>query len=124
MEIKGTVSQLLAEQSGSGSGDRAWRKQELIIDIPGNYKRQVCISLWGDNIDNYKLAVGDEVIASIDIDSREYNGRWYTNVKAWKIVKGNAEAAPSSSAGEVPWDAYAKAPTDLSSGDQEDDLPF
>ncbi len=124
LEIKGTVVQLLPIQSGQGSGDRSWRKQDFVLDIPSNYKRQVCISLWGDNIESYKLAVGEEVTASIDIESREYNGKWYTNVKAWKIVKSSSDTPEVGAPNETPWDAYATPPADGGGNSDFDDLPF
>lgn len=62
---------------------------------PGNPRQlpqKVCLTIWGDSIDQYKLKAGEEVNASIDIESREYNGKWYTDVKAWKIEKQGGQA--------------------------------
>jgi hypothetical protein len=55
--------------------------------------------IWGESIDQFALKVGDDVTASVDLESREYNGRWYTDVKAWKVEKGGAQKpkeAPSA----------------------------
>ncbi len=52
---------------------------------------------WGDKIDDFQIKQNDEVEVSIDIESREFNGRWYTDVKAWKVAKtssGGGESAP------------------------------
>ena len=91
MEIKGKVIEILAIQSGEGQ--RAWRKQDFIIETPSQYPKKVCISLWGEKIEDAALKVGEEISASIDLESREYNGRWYTNVRAWKIEKQNQNLA-------------------------------
>ena len=111
MEITGKVVKLLDLQTGTGkNGD--WRKQEYIIEIPGKYPKQVCCNAWGDIIDEIGLQVGDEVKASIDIQSREYNGRWYTDVKIWKAEKGGAQVDEDRN-------SYIDAAPHT-----EDDLPF
>ncbi len=98
MEIEGKLSELLPEQSGQGKNGNAWRKRSFVIEtLDDQYPKKVCIDAWGDRIENVtSLAVGDEVTVSFDIESREYNGRWYTNVKAWKIDKKQAANAPSN----------------------------
>jgi hypothetical protein len=122
LELKGTISQILPLQSGN-SANGTWRKQEFILDIPGQYKKQVCLYAWGDNIDNFKLQEGEEVTASIDLESREYNGRWYTNVKVWKVARTESSAPPPTG-DEVPWSSYSEQPANLSSDNDLDDLPF
>jgi hypothetical protein len=99
MEISGTVVNLLPMQTGQGKNG-AWKKQEFILETPGQYPKKVCISLWGEKIDENKLVSGDKITASINIESREFNGRWYTDVRAWKIQKGvaagsNRDAPPT-----------------------------
>ena len=122
MEITGKIVQLLPEQSGQGSRG-TWRKQEFIIEVPGNYPKKVCISMWGDNIDTFGIKQGEDITASIDIESREYNGRWYTNVKAWKIARPETsnEGPPETS-----WPEPSDQLTSASSqeGGDFDDLPF
>lgn len=88
MEITGTVISLLPLQSGQGKNGSAWKKQEFILETPGQYPKKVCVSLWGEKVDETRISVGEKVTASINIESREYNGRWYTDVRAWKIAKG------------------------------------
>ena len=95
MELKGRVLQLLAQQTGQGKRG-TWRKQEFILETPGQYPKKVCLSVWGDKIDQYRLAVGDVVTVSVDLESREYNGRWYTEARAWRVEKteGGQESPP------------------------------
>ncbi|MCK9561300.1 MAG: DUF3127 domain-containing protein [Bacteroidales bacterium] len=93
MEIQGKLTQILPLQTGEGKNG-TWKKQEFIIETSGQYPKKICISMWGDKINNALLQVGNELTAHIDIESREYNGRWYTEVKAWKIEgKTNNESA-------------------------------
>jgi hypothetical protein len=75
------------------------------------------VSLWGEKVDENRINIGEKITASINIESREYNGRWYTDVRAWKIAKssggGQSQEAPPMDASFAP---------DASSG--SDDLPF
>lgn len=120
LKINGTVTQLLPEQSGEGRNG-PWRKQEFILETEGNYPKQICIVVWGDNIDKFGVQDGERLTAHIDIASREFNGRWYTDVKAWKIEReqpGDAAGAPSIDPNEPfpeppPWE-----------GEDSDGLPF
>ena len=120
MELTGTVIALLPEVSGQGKNG-TWRKQEFILEIPSQFPKKVCISLWGDRIDQANLKINDSVTASIDIESREYNSRWYTEVKAWKVDKAGAGAgnAGSSNSGGAPL-----PPVTTFNEDDSDDLPF
>lgn len=114
MEIKGKVIQLLPMQRGMGKKGE-WKKQEFIVEVPGQYPKKVCLSCWGDKIDQFKLTVGDMVTVAVDLESREYNGRWFTEARAWKISKANNES-PSSMPMEEP--SYP-----VGNG-TEDDMPF
>jgi hypothetical protein len=93
MEVKGRVTQLLPQQSGMGKKG-PWKKQEFILETQSQYPKKICFSVWGDKIDQYNLAIGDMVNVSVDLESREYNGRWYTEARAWKIEKGASSGTP------------------------------
>ena len=84
MELQGKIIQALPLQTGEGRNG-TWKKQEIVIETPGQYPKKVCIAIWGDRINESQLQTGNEITASVDVESREYNGRWYTEVKAWKI---------------------------------------
>ena len=50
--------------------------------------------VWGDKIDQFNVTEGETVTVHFDLESREYNGRWYTDVKAWRIERPDAQAGP------------------------------
>lgn len=115
MDISGVVVALLPLQSGQGKSGNAWKKQEFILETPGQYPKKVCLSLWGEKVDENRVTIGEKITASINLESREYNGRWYTEARAWKITRsGNA----SSNEAPPPTDDFIPE----SSG--SDDLPF
>lgn len=91
LKLTGQVTKILEEQSGTGKNGQ-WRKRDFILETPGQYPKQVCITQWGDNIDQQPVEQGETVTAHIDIQSREYNQRWYTDVKAWKVEKGGGSS--------------------------------
>jgi hypothetical protein len=93
MELTGKIIQVLPEKSGT-SARGEWRKQDYIIEIPGDYPKKVCFMVWGDRIDQFRIQEGQELTVSIDIESREYNGRWYTDVKAWKVAPVSGDEPP------------------------------
>lgn len=103
MEITGRIIQVLDEQSGNGRNG-VWRKRDYILETGGQYPKKVCMTVWGDKIDQFNMQQGEEVNAGIEVESREFNGRWYTDVKVWKVNKnGGASPEPSpQSAGNQP----------------------
>lgn len=114
MEVKGKVVQLLPLQTGQGKNG-PWKKQEFIIETQAQYPKKVCIHMWGDKIDQYQLKPGDVITAFVEVESREFNSRWYTDVRAWKISQGD-EAMPPPAPPEYP--------TATTENKATDDLPF
>ena len=116
MEITGKIIQQLPVQTGQGKNG-TWKKQEFILETGDTYPKKVCIAVWGDKIDLNNFKTGTVVDVSFDVESREFNGKWYTDVKAWKVnaarqKDGNQGApAPAQSVN------YNDAP-------QGDNLPF
>lgn len=115
MELKGKVIQILPAQTGMGKKGQ-WKKQEFIVETQAQYPKKVCFSVWGDKIEQFNLTAGDMVNVSVDLESREYNGRWYTEARAWKIEKGGSVNVAQPPIGEEPFETASKGASD--------DLPF
>ncbi len=124
MEIIGTVVSILPEQSGEGRNG-PWRKQEFIMETEGTYPRKVCVAVWGDKISQFALKEGEQVTAAVNVESREFNGRWYTDVKAWKVER-LVQQAQGQGTEPSPYSGDAiPPPSDVPPmPDEEDDLPF
>ena len=89
MEIKGKIIHVLPLQSGVGKASgKEWKKQEYVLETQETYPKKVCFNLFGDRIDQNPVQIGDDVTVSFDLESREFNGRWYTDVRAYRIEKG------------------------------------
>ena len=119
MEVNGKVIDLLPEKSGQ-SVNGTWRKQEYILETDGQYPKKVCFVVWGDKIDQFGIKQGENLSVSIDVESHEYNGRWYTDVKAWKVSRDGVErdAEPYG-----PSNGYGPDQTD-SNSPLDDEIPF
>lgn len=90
-KIIGKVLQILPTETIKGK-EKDHTKSGLIIETESKYPRKVCVQVWNGLIDKMP-SVGSSVTASVEIESREYNQRWYTEVKAWKIeAQGQAQA--------------------------------
>ena len=84
MEITGKLLQLLPLQTGQGKNG-TWKKQEFIIETGDTYPKKVCLAIWGDKIDISKVTPGTTVTLQFDAESREYNGRWYTDLRVYGL---------------------------------------
>jgi len=120
MEIIGKIVQILPEETGEGRNG-PWKKQSFILETQDQYPKKVCITVWGDKVNLQNFGENEVVTASINIESREYNSRWYTDVKAWRITKGEATETAPPDYGKVPQDT--QAPPEPEEGPM-DDLPF
>jgi len=121
MEITGKLVQFLPLQSGTSTRGE-WKRQDFILETEEQYPRKVCISLWGDKLADMEGAnAGELITASINIESREFNGRWYTDVRAWKIQRNQTAGTKTTSTPPPPIDDGF---IDSGSSDSFDDLPF
>ena len=118
MEISGKIIVVLPLQQGISKNGNPWQKQEYVLETHDQYPKKVCFQLFGeDRIHQAAIQPGEELTVSFDIDSREYQGRWYTSINAWKV-----ERVPSVSPGSI--DSGAGEITNTPQLDQTDDLPF
>jgi hypothetical protein len=89
MELEGKIIQINPPQSGEGRNG-TWKKQEYIVETKSQYPKKVCVTVWGDRIDQFNLQENEDVKLSIELESREYNNRWYTDVRAWRVDRSSS----------------------------------
>lgn len=87
MELTGKIIEVLELQTGTKKDGGTWQKQQYVLETEGEYPKKVCFMVWGDNVDKFNIQKGELVKVDLDIESREYNGRWYTDVKVWQCRK-------------------------------------
>ena len=126
LELEGRIVRKLNVQSGT-SARGTWSKQEFIFEYQeGNFPSQVCFNVWGDDKvrELEKYQVGDKVKVSFNLSAREYNGRWYNDIRAWRIEP--AVAAPAAAPAPVMEDPGFPVDSlpQQSAGFDPGDLPF
>lgn len=140
MEVVGKIIQVLPLQEGIGRNGNPWKLQGYVLETLDQYPRKVHFEVFGeDRIKMNPCEIDQLVTVSFDIESREFNGRWYTSIRAWKIQQGDttqagaipaaapAQAAPAAPAAPAaaPMEPAANIdPFDASAGDGTSDLPF
>ena len=137
MEIVGKIIAVLPEQSGIAKNGNPWKVQAYVLETTEQYPRKVHFEIFGEErIKQYPCAIDQLVTVSFDIESREFNGRWYTSIRAWKVVQGDTTqpAQPAAAAPAAPATAPQPAtesieaanvqPFDPTVNDNTSDLPF
>lgn len=92
MEVIGKVIQVLPLQSGRSAAGRDWKKQEYVLETLESFPRKICFQFFGERVDQYPLQPNQTIKLSFDIESREYNGRWFTNINGWKVEPADGAA--------------------------------
>jgi hypothetical protein len=122
MDIKGRLIQILPLQSGTSKTGNGWSKQEFVIESDEQFPKKVCFTLFGDKVSLLNgLSIGNQIEVAFNLESREFNGKWYSNINAWKVNPVQIQNAASSdeySIGNIP---PPPEPYDAESGN---DLPF
>ena len=138
----------LGETGGISKAGNQWKKHEWVLETLGNYPRKVKFHVFGDRADTITFEMGKSYVISIDIESREFNERWYTDVSAFAARPSDQQMAPQAPAAGQPANPYnnpqpaagpaftpqpARAPSanpfgnkevDFTAGDSTEDLPF
>jgi len=122
MELTGKIIAALPERSGTSKATgSSWKVQEFVLETQEKFPHKMMFSIFGeDKISQAAIKPGDNVTVSFDINAREFNGRWYNDVRAWKVdhvdvgdpMQGGAPAAA------------APTSTPFAPSDEKDDLPF
>ena len=130
MELQGKIIAALPPRSGVSANGTQWQVNTYVIETAGNYPRKMAFEVFGaDKVEKYNIQLNEELVVSFDIDAREYRGRWYNSIRAWKVERNVAAApapAPIDAAAAnipptVPAPTLNNAPAE---GDKVDDLPF
>ena len=123
MQISAKLIQILPLQSGNGKNGE-WKKQDIIVETQEQYPKKICVSVWGDKIPSQPMMLGENLLIDNDIESREYNGRWYTDVKAWKIQVSGEEKSLEIIQNNVGSNFEKDSSSIGIFDDEDDDLPF
>ncbi len=133
MELTGRVIAILPLQSGTSQRTgNAWASQEYVIEVPGQYPKKCVFKVFGqDRINQFNIQMNEDITVQFDIDAHEWNGRWFPEIKAFNVLRGQQGAQqPAQSAAQQPAQAQQQPnlfPQDNAPAEEQqnnDDLPF
>jgi hypothetical protein len=119
LTLKGKLSKILESESGISKAGNQWKKQDFVIETADQYPKKVCFTLFNDKVSMLTgFSAGDEVEVSFDVESREYNNKYFHNLNAWKIERAGDKRAggdftPPVTAADVPPEPFDEQPDDL-----------
>lgn len=124
MELSGKVFKVLPVESGEGKNG-TWKKQAVVIETAHDkYPKKVAVQFWGDLVNHENFVEGKDISVEFDVESREYMGKWYTDVKAWRVnrrenTQSSTNTSTTSAQQATPAYSEADVPAQI-----DDDLPF
>ncbi|MBE6267502.1 MAG: DUF3127 domain-containing protein [Bacteroidales bacterium] len=122
MEITGKIIAVLPERGGISKTGNEWKTQEYVLETHEQYPRRICFNVFGaDKISQFNIQAGEEMTVSFDINAREYQGRWYNDIRAWRVERGGPVTAPEYAPAV---NAPAANNVEFSAQSEADDLPF
>ena len=127
MELAGKVIAILQPRDGvSKNTGNKWMVQSYVIETHDQYPKRMVFEVFGeDKIKQFNIQIGEEINVSFDIDARQWQDKWFNQIRAWKIDRVKAQGPlPSGSALSVDAESIPPVPVDFASNDKADDLPF
>ena len=127
MELTGKIIAVMEPRGGvSARTGNTWKTQEYVLEVPGQYPKRCLFNVFGeDRINQFNIQNGDELTIQFDIDAREYNGRWFNDIRAYNVIRGQQPVA-----GAQPVVAQSEATSPFPPAQEpacdgaSDDLPF
>ncbi len=121
LQIKGIIQQILKPESGVSRAGKDWKKQEFILESNEQFPKKICFSILNDKLSLLeKVKQGDEVEVFFNLESRDYNGKWYHNINVWKLEKVSGDQKQPDPLPEYRLEDIPPEPA----GQDYDDLPF
>lgn len=88
MTFTGNIEQVFDETTIVGKDEKSLKKREFLLTIEtGQFPKSICIEVWNDKVSDENIAIGKQVSVECSIQSREVGGRYFNNIRAWKIEK-------------------------------------
>ena len=130
MELTGKIIAVMEPRGGvSARTGNQWMTQEYVLEVPGQYPKRCLFNIFGeDRIKQFNIQQGEDLTIQFDIDARDYNGRWFNDIRAYNVIRGQVQpAAGMPQAAQFPpagaTAAFPPAQEPATEG-SADDLPF
>jgi hypothetical protein len=128
-KITGAIIKVGEIQKGVSKAGNNWVKQEYVLQTMGEHPKTIAFNLMGKRVAEYPMQLGEVVTISFDINSREYNGRWHTDITAWAVSKEEPQAEHITNQPNNTMDQYQQLNKELRSvitpqGGAQSNAPF
>ncbi len=126
MELTGKIIAALDAREGTSSRTGStWKSQEFVIETHDQYPRKCVFTVFGEErLQQFNIQVGEEMTVSFDIDAHEWNGRWFNDIRAWKVDRNMTTPVDGVAPTDPGIDAPFPTPTEAPEEGSADDLPF
>ena len=124
MEIEGKVIAVLPIQQGTSKSGNAWSKQDCVIETSDKYPKKMCFGVWNDKISEFAIQKGEALKVFFEVDAREWQGKWFNEIRAWKVERGTMPADNSSGVQMCQNDHILQKQPENDHIGPADDLPF
>lgn len=125
MELTGKIIAVMEPRGGISKAGNSWKTQEYVLETHEQYPRKMCFEVFGEEkINQFAIKGGEEVTVSFDIDAREWNGRWFNSIRAWKIDRVATQPNAAAPATDALQGLPPVPPESFISNDSTEDLPF
>ncbi|MBR1499679.1 MAG: DUF3127 domain-containing protein [Bacteroidaceae bacterium] len=104
MEATGKIIAEFNERGGvSNRTGNEWKAKSYVLEVPGDFPRKLVFDVFGvDRLQAFNIQIGELLTVHFDIDAHEYNGRWFNDVRAFRVDRGQAAPAPAAAPEAAP----------------------
>ena len=132
MDLVGKIIEVCTKKSGVSKAGKQWESQEFVLETEGSHPEKCVFSVFGEEkLKEFNIQRGDVITVSINLDAREYNGRWYNSLQAWRVMKASNDiGAQQNNTQQVTQPQQTQKNERVSTSeekkqeDSSDDLPF
>ena len=104
MNVLGKLIKKLDRETGVSKSGKTWEKQSILVEQNAEFNKEVAISFFGDKIKSIRdIEEGSDVNVSINLSSREFNGKYYHNIDGWFIAKVGQETVSPVNEDDLPF---------------------
>lgn len=126
IRLTGQITQIFAPVAGVSSSGKEWCKQEYVMRMDENgFSRHVCFTVFGkERIEQFNISIGDTLSVSLNVDAREFKGKWYNSIECWRIERIGYNNTPATAANSANTQNAATSQSEQQPLNGDDDIPF
>lgn len=125
MEIQGKIIAILPTRSGVSAKGTQWQVSEYVLETQEQYPQRMSFDVFGaDNAAQFNIREGEELKVYFNFNAHEYQGRWFNQIRAWKVERPNAGQALQPAPQQSAFPSVVAQASTSQETQSSDDLPF